>query len=380
VEREPEAIVIGAGAAGLSAAAMLAERGVPAVVLERHSVASSWRRRYDRLHLHTWRHFSNLPGYRFASGRGPWVARDGVVEYLEGYARHYGVEIRTGVEVRTIERDSGGWRVVTDDETLTAPAVVVATGYEHTPLIPPWPGLESFEGALIHGSEYRNAEPYAGRDVLVVGTGNTGAEIVVDLDEGGAGELMLSVRTPPHVFHRAANGIPSQLGSMLLHRLPPALGDPLASAMQRATVGDLTRYGMPRPARGVLSDFRARDRVPILDVGLIELLKQGRVQILPAVEGFDGPKVLLRGDRSVEPDVVIACTGYRKGLEPLVGHLGVLDDGGCPVNCGGEEHAAAPGLHFIGYINPLSGRLWSIRSESRRIADAVAGARRPVPA
>src|SRR4051794_15743368 len=307
MENESQAIVIGAGAGGLSAAAMLAERGVRPLVLERDSIASSWRRRYDRLHLHTWRHFSNLPGYRLAPGRGPWVARDGVVEYLEGYARHHQVEARTGVEERAIERaDHAGWRVVTDGETLEAPAVVVATGYEHTPILPSWPGSDSFGGELIHGSEYRNADPYAGRDVLVVGTGNTGAEIAVDLAESGAGELMLSVRTPPHILHRAANGIPAQLGGMLMSRLPPAGGGPLASAMQRATVGDLTRYGMPHPERGLLSDFLARDRAPILDVGLIRLLKAGRVKVVPAVEALDGPKVLLSDGSSVEPDAVIA--------------------------------------------------------------------------
>src|SRR3954470_9444790 len=137
MEPEPQAIVIGAGAGGLSAAAMLAERGVRPLVLERDSIASSWRRRYERLPLHTWRHFSNLPGYRLASRRGPWVSRDGVVEYLEGYARHHGAGVRRGVGVRGIERaDAGGGRVVTADETLEAPVVVVATGYEHTPLEP----------------------------------------------------------------------------------------------------------------------------------------------------------------------------------------------------------------------------------------------------
>jgi putative flavoprotein involved in K+ transport len=264
-------------------------------------------------------------------------------------------------------------------EEIEAPYVVVATGYEHTPFLPPWPGLDSFPGDLIHGSEYRNAVPYAGRDVLVVGTGNTGAEIAVDLDEGGAGEILLSVRTPPQIFLRAANGIPSQMGSMLLHRLPASIGDPLARLMQRATVGDLTRYGMPRPELGMLSDFRQRDQVPILDIGLIRLLKEGRVKVVPAVESFDGPKVLLRGGQAVEPNAVIAATGYRKGLEPLVGHLGLLDERGTPRHSGGEEDPSAPGLHFIGYLNPLSGRLWSIRSESRRIADAVA-ARRSVAA
>ena len=380
MEPEPQAIVIGAGAAGLSAAAMLAERGVPTLVLERDSIASSWRRRYDRLHLHTYRLFSGLPGYRLSSTRGPWVSRDGVVDYLEGYARHHGVEVRTGVEVRAVERAAEGWRVITAGETLEAPFVVVATGYEHTPVLPTWPGLDSFEGDLIHGSEYRNAAPYAGRDVLVVGTGNTGAEVVVDLDEGGAGELMLSVRTPPQIFLRSANGIPSQFGSMMLHRLPSALGDPLSKLMQRATVGDLTPYGMPSPERGVLSDFRERDRVPILDVGLIRLLKKGRVTVVPAVEGFEGRSVLLSGGRRVEPDAVIAATGYRKGLEPLVGQLGVLDESGAPRHSGGDEDPSAPGLHFIGFLNPLSGRLWSINSESKRIAEAVSSSRQPAPA
>src|SRR3954469_26074844 len=165
MEPEPQAIVIGAGAAGLSAAAMLAERGVRPLVLERDSIASSWRGRYERLHLHTWRHFSNLPGYRLSPARGPWVSRDGVVGYLEGYARHHGVDVRTGVDVQRVERAGGGWRVVTADETLEAPFVVVATGYEHTPLMPKWPGRDSFEGELIHGGEYRNAAPYEGRDV-----------------------------------------------------------------------------------------------------------------------------------------------------------------------------------------------------------------------
>ena len=104
------------------------------------------------------------------------------------------------------------------------------------------------------------------------------------------------------------------------------------------------------------------------------------MEVVPAVEGFEGPKVLLSGGRSVEPDAVIAATGFLKGLEPLVGHLGVLDEGGAPRHRGGDEDPSAPGLHFIGYINPLSGRLWSIRSESRRIADAVSAARKVVPA
>ena len=367
--------MLGAGAAGLSAAAMLERRGVPTLVLERSRVAESWRHRYERLHLHTHRLFSSLPGYRLSARRGAWIPRDGVVEYLEGYVRHHGIEVRSGVEARRLDRADHGWRIETSRTPLEAPFVIVATGYEHSPFMPAWPGRESFPGELVGASEYRNAAPYAGREVLVVGTGNTGAEIAVDLHEGGASAVLLSVRTPPHVFHRAYGGIPAQMASLALHRLPAAIGDPLAGALQRATVGDLSRFGLPRPARGMLSDFKQRDVVPILDVGLIRLLKKGLVTVVPAVEGFDGPRVLLAGGHSVEPDVVIAATGYRRGLEPLVGHLGVLGVNGSPRRSGGDTDPAAPNLHFIGFLNPLSGRLWSMQFESRRIARAVAAAR-----
>jgi putative flavoprotein involved in K+ transport len=372
---EHEVIVVGAGPAGLAAAAMLERSGMATVVLERDTVASSWRRRYDRLHLHTHRLFSGLPGYRPSASRGPWIPRDGVVEYLQGYARHHGLMVRTGVEVRRIDRAERGWRVCTAGGDLEAPFVVVATGYEHSPYLPPWPGLDSFEGELIHGSAYRNAESYRGRSVLVVGTGNTGAEVVVDLHENEAERIWISVRTPPHFFRRDVNGFPSQVGSLLLHRLPAPLGDRVAALMQRSTIGDLSRFGMPRPERGVLSDFRARDVVPILDIGLIRLLKKGLVEVVPAVEGFDGPRVLLAGGDALEPDAVIAATGYRCGLEDLVEHLGVLGEDGKPRYSGGEEDPAAPGLHFIGYLNPLSGRIWSMGFEARRVARAVAAAR-----
>ncbi len=379
VERH-EAVVIGAGPGGLAAAAMLSEAARETVVLERDQVGASWRRHYHRLHLHTWRPLSCLPGLRISSRRGPWVSREGVVGYLENYVRHHRLNVRVGTQARRIDRAAGGrgWRVDTPVGVIEAPVVVVATGYNHTPVLPHWPGQEGFTGELIHASDYRDAEPYRGKDVLVAGTGNTGAELCVDLAEGGAARIRLAFRTPPHVTLRSAGGVPAQATAILLHRLPSAITDRLFSVTRRLTVGDLSRFGLPTPQNGAFTDFRERDSIPILDVGLVRLVKDGRVEPVAAVESFHGSRVRLVDGSEIEPDAVVAATGYRRGLEPLVGHLGVLDEpSGRPLRMGGEEHPNAPGLHFVGYRNPMSGMFWEMSWEARRMARAVTGRATP---
>src|SRR3954449_12328755 len=115
VDEQCEVIVIGAGPAGLATAGALRHYGIGAVVLERETIGASWRRHYDRLHLHTVRWLSHLPGYKMPSRYGKWVARDDVVEYLEDYVRVQNLDVRTGTEVDKLERDGEDWRVTTKD-------------------------------------------------------------------------------------------------------------------------------------------------------------------------------------------------------------------------------------------------------------------------
>jgi cation diffusion facilitator CzcD-associated flavoprotein CzcO len=367
-----EAIVIGAGPAGLATAAMLKKRGIDVLVLERdEAVGSSWRKHYDRLHLHTVRWLSHLPGYRFSRKHGRWVSRDGVIRYLEGYTRHHGLEVRTGTEVSAIERLDGGWLLGTPSGDITARHVVVATGYNHTPFIPDFPGTESFTGELTHASTYRNPEPYRGRDVLVVGSGNTGAEIAVDLAEGGAARVRLAVRTPPNIVLRELNGVPNQVTGVLFRRFPPKVVDAIAFATRKGAIGDLSQYGLPLPDRGVYTRVLEDDVIPVIDVGLIGAVKGGEVEIVGGVEGFDGAGVLLAGGERIQPEAVIVATGWLRALEPLVGKYGVLGHKGRPVVHGPDTHPGAPRMYFIGYSNPISGMFRELNIDSRRIARAV---------
>jgi putative flavoprotein involved in K+ transport len=368
--------VIGGGPAGLAVGAELSRRGVPALILERgDGVAASWRAGYDRLRLHTTRGLSGLPGFGIPRRYGRWPARDDVISYLEQYRARYALEVRPHTEVERIAdvRAEGGetrWTIHTKaGEQLPARSVVVATGNNNTPYMPEWPGLDSFTGLLAHARDYRNPASFAGRDVLVAGTGNTGAEIAVDLAEGGARLVWIAIRTPPHIIRREVAGWPAQATGILVRHLPVPLVDWLADKQTRLSVPDLAAYGLPRPDDGLYTSIVRDRKVPVQDVGFIQAVRDSKVTPVAAVTGFEGDRVLLADGSAISAQAVIAATGYRRGLEKMAGALDVLDERGLPKVYGGAP--AAPGLYFIGYTISISGALRDIAIEARRIGSAI---------
>lgn len=370
-----EIVIVGAGSAGLATAALLRRAGLEPVVLEAGpEPGAAWRSRYDRLRLHTPRLLSGLPGRRIPRRYGRWVSRDDLLAYFREYAEAERLDVRTGVRVERIDPDGEAWLLQTADEALRAETAIVATGYNAAPRLPDWPGRDGFTGELVHSSSYRNAEPYRGRDVLVVGAGNSGAEIATDVAEGGASRTRLSVRTPPQIVRRTTAGIPAQVIGMALRTLPADWVDPVSKAIRRLAIPDLAPYGLPRPELGLRSAFLATGTVPILDVGIVEAIRRRRVEVVAAVEGFDGDEVLLADGSRLAPDAVIAATGFHAGLEPLVGHLGVLGPRGLPLRTDGEP--ALPGLWFVGFVPTLGGQLREGNIAARKVAEAVAAAMR----
>jgi cation diffusion facilitator CzcD-associated flavoprotein CzcO len=366
-------LVAGAGPAGLATAALLRRRGIEPLVLDRaEELAAAWRSRYDRLHLHTIRWLSQLPGHPMPRSLGRWVSRDDFVAHLEEYAARQGLKPELGTELRRLDRGDGAWRATTSRGELDARTVVLATGFCNEPFVPPWPGRESFRRELVHSHDYRNPAPYAGRDVLVVGSGNSAAEIALDLAEGGAARVRIAVRTPPNIVRRDTFGFPSQLLGIALRRAPEPVLNRVGAALRRLTIPDLRGYGLPAPPGDGYSQFVRTGTVPILDVGFVAAVRERRIEVVAAVEACEGDEVVLADGGRLAPDAVVAATGFRPALEPVVGHLGILDAHGVPLVHGAQEHPRAPGLHFVGLSIQLSGLLREIAREAAEVAGAIA--------
>lgn len=374
--------VVGAGPGGLSAAWELVRSGFKPLVLERTSaVGDVWRHHYDGLKLNTGRVMSKLPGNPIPRSAGAWPSRDDLVKVLESMPARGGYNVLTSAEVTRIERSSTNdfWLItLADGRTYRSHAVVVATGGSRLPVRPTWEDEASFKGRILHSSEFRNAKDFRGQRVLVVGCGNSAAEIASRLTEY-ADEVFCSVRTPPHLLPKKIFGIPMAAWGLILRYLPSRVSDTLLLWVQRLAIGNLTKFGLPLPTTRLSIKFSQTNVVPTLYASFAKIVKAGRIQILGQLRRFSSNTVFLderisTTDETQVPqislavDSVILGTGFRTGLEGLIPIAGLIEPNGLPSVVGDQESPLAPNLYFIGQSNPLSGQLREIRIEASRIA------------
>jgi indole-3-pyruvate monooxygenase len=361
-----ETVIVGAGPAGLAVAACLRRAGIPSVILEREDrVAASWYRHYDRLRLHTDKVHSALPYVPLPRRYPMYPSRDQLIAYLEFYARHFGLEPRFGQEVLTAHLRDGRWQTRTRDTIYLSRYLVMATGHNARPHLPKWPGREIFSGEVMHSSAYKNGAPYKEKRVLVVGFGNSGGEIAVDLVEHGA-RPALSVRAPVNVIPRDVLGVPILAIAIPLEKLPTRLADALSAPVVRLAFGNLDRVGLQKAAEGPFGEIERRGKIPLIDVGTIGLIRKGAIEVRPGVERFDGHDVMFVDGTRDRYDAVVPATGYRPAVDAFLEGASLLtDEHGNPCQSGRE---VAQGLYFCGFHVSPTGMLREIAMEAKHIA------------
>jgi cation diffusion facilitator CzcD-associated flavoprotein CzcO len=365
-----DAIIIGAGPAGLATAAAFRARGLTAAILEKSdAVGSAWRRHYDRLHLHTDRLRSGLPGLPIPKAYGRYPSRAHVIEYLEAYAAKFDLKPVFNANVRSVRRDGRSWRAEAGENSRSAPIVVVATGWADYPYTPTWPGMETFGGSILHSSAFRNPGPFAGNRLLVVGYGNSGAEIALDLAEAGI-DATLSVRSPVNIVPRELFGLPILVFPTAEQWLPPRVADSINAPFVQFAIGSIEKLGLKRSAKGPIRAIKEDGRAPLIDVGTLGAIQDGRIKLRGDIASFTRQGVAFKESRSEPFDAIILATGFRPDLRPLLPEAqAVLSATGAPLVSG--RATAEAGLFFCGAIPSELGQLRQIGLEAIRIADAA---------
>lgn len=372
---DSDTIIVGAGPAGLAVAAALRRNNVPFEILERNDrVGSSWRHHYDRLHLHTPKRHSALPFMPYPNAFPRYPSRDQVVEYLENYAREFDLHPEFGMDVSHCAQTADNqWEIRTNRGVRHARHLIIASGFSRVPHRPSWPGLDDFAGTVLHSSEYKNSERFRAQRVLVVGFGNSGAEIALDLAEHGT-DCAIAIRGGVNVVPREVLGIPITYLALASRGFSPRVADRLNALTIRLVIGNLARLGIRKRSDGPLEEIVNARRIPVVDVGTIAAIRGGRIRICPAIESLSRDAVRFTDGRSEPFDAIVLATGYGTGLRALFdGEASVLDAEGHPR---ADARAAARNLHFCGFNIVPAGLIREIAIEAVRIGDRIAADRR----
>lgn len=369
---ETPVLIIGAGPAGLAIAGRLRRLNIPFEIIEKSDyVASTWHAHYDRLHLHTVKERSHLPHLPFPEDYPRYVSRQELVAYYEMYAKAFDIKPHFGEEVISIKKSNDHWRVKTlSGKKWDAQRVVIATGVNRSVNRPLFEGEETFQGRILHSRLYKNADAFHDQKVLVVGMGNTGAEIALDLSEHDI-ETYLSVRSPVNIVPRDTFAGPTQLTALRLSKLPIGLGDRLGNLLRTLMVGNLSKYGIQTPKLAPAAQLRIFGKTPVIDIGTVAQIKAGKIKVLPGIQHFEKDGVVFTNGEKHPFDTVILATGYHAKLQDFLEPTeDLLDAQGFPKTVIGN--GKQEGLYFLGFDNYVAGGILGvIYRDSEKIATDI---------
>lgn len=376
--KQTNTLIVGAGPAGLAVAACLTKKNIDYIIVEASNyVGNTWRNHYKRLHFHTAKRYSSLPFKKFDKEFNRFPSRQQLVRYLEDYAKNFSIKPIFNENIAKIsQNEDGSYLANGAKHNYSAKNLVIATGFNKNPKSPKWQGMETFTGNILHSSEYLQGLEFEDKKVLVVGFGNSGVEIALDLYEYGA-VAALSVRSPVNVLPREVFGMPTLAMGIWQRHLPVTFVDKLNRLTSRLLIGDLRPYGLRPLDVGPMEDLQRKSRVPMLDIGTIGRIKSGDIKVYPDIESISANQVKFTDGIISEFDAIVLATGYSQDVDEFL-HLKdenlqnqILDDKGCPRTSGQES--AAKGLYFCGFYVSPAGMFREMAQEAKKIAQLIAG-------
>eukprot|EP01018_Ginkgo_biloba_P031558 Gb_40961 [translate_table: standard] len=376
-------IIVGAGPSGLATGACLREQGVPCIILEKADcIASLWQRRtYNRLKLHLPKQFCELPRMPFPEDFPTYPCKKQFIEYLECYAKRFELNPKFNVCVQSAKYDEtcGLWRVATVNTSYPKGLadreaeyicrwLIVATGENAEPVIPDISGMDRFRGKIVHASSYKNGAEYQGQNVLVVGCGNSGMEVSLDLANHKANPSMV-VRSNVHVLPREMFGKSTFGVAMAMMKwIPLWLVDRLLLFIAWLMLGSTEKYGLRRPEMGPLELKNKAGKTPVLDVGALAKIRSGHIKVVPTVECFTPHGAKLVNGKEMEFDSVILSTGYKSNVPSWLEKCDFFSKSGMPKRPFPNGWKGESGLYAVGFTRR---GLLGTSVDARRIAKDI---------
>lgn len=373
MDNSAKILIVGAGPAGLAMAGRLTKAGIYFDIIEKeNTVGFMWSQHYDRLHLHTVKSMSALPYFPFPEHYPTFVSKNDLFNYYQDYAKHFNIKPSFGECLVSVTKNEKGWLVKTNKKAMVYQNVVFATGINRIPNYPKFLGLENFEGTKIHSREYKNPLPFKGKKTLVIGMGNTGAEIALDLAQNKV-ETYVSVRSEVNIVPLTLMGNPTQETAQKLAKLPNSLADTISNVVQKIAIGNLEKYGIKTPKLSPSAQLRETGKTPVIDLGTVAQIKQGKIKVFGDIQSVASNTIRFT-DGTIEGfEVLIFATGYKSKLEEFVPNIvSFLDAYGNPKNEIGQNEFE--GLFFLGFDNfKPGGILGAINEGSKEILSKIKG-------
>lgn len=364
-------LIVGASISGLACAAALQRFGIDYIIIEKEAqIATPWRNHYERLHLHTDKGLSCLPYKSWQKQTPRYPSRQQVIDYLEKYQDEFHIQPLFNTEALSIQKQNENWITTTNYQQFQSKHIIIATGAYSKPKPFNCKGIETFPGTVIHSSQYRTGKIYQKQNVLVIGFGNSAAEIALDLYEQGA-YPSFSVRSAVNIIPRDLWGIPILRFSLFLSKFSPRVADAIVAILMRLKWGNIEKLGLKKMKYGVFQQIKKLGTIPVIDVGTIQYIKERHIAVFDEIDFVQNQTVYFKNGKQKDFNAIITAVGFERNDTAFVFvDKSRFDD--AKLNIKEQQYFGKDGLYFCGFHISSTGLIREISSEAKTIAKDIA--------